>query len=233
MNELMRIDYSKETPTVLGRDLHAALKVETPYRIWFPRMAEYGFVEGTDYLTVNNSVRRSDGAEMPQSQIDHQLTIDMAKELSMLQRTEKGKECRQYFIELEKKWNDPASIMARALQLANRQIEALKTVNQELLPKASVFDNFVARDHLTNLRETAKEINVPERFFMASLIEHGYIYKAPSGDHLPYNGRFRGYFEVKDYYNKHNGHTGVQTFVNMQGKQHLWELFNGHSTSKF
>lgn len=221
MNELMKIDYSKDTPTVSGRELHAVLKVKTEYKDWFPRMCEYGFVEGTDFRSF---LSESTGGRPA---MDHEITVDMAKELCMLQRTEKGKECRQYFIELEKKWNDPASIMARALQLAERQIEALKTVNQELLPKASVFDALVARDHLTNLRETAKEINVPERFFTASLVEHGYIYKSQSGEYLPYNGRYRGFFEVKDYLNRRNGHTGVQTFVNMHGKQHLWELFNG------
>lgn len=227
MNELIKIDYTRENPTVLGRDLHAALKVETPYRIWFPRMVEYGFTDGVDYLTVNNSVRRADGTEMPQTQTDHRITVDMAKEICMLQRTEKGKECRQYFIELEKKWNDPASIMARALQLAERQIESLKTVNVQLLPKADYFDKLVSRGHLTSLRETAKELSISERYFVESLIENEYLYRNKRGVLLPMNGKNRGYFEVKDYCNTVSGHTGVQTLVTVTEKQFLIRFFNG------
>lgn len=51
MDELVRINYEKDRPTVLGRDLHAVLEVKTPYDKWFPRMCEYGFVEGTDFST--------------------------------------------------------------------------------------------------------------------------------------------------------------------------------------
>ena len=78
MNELISVNYDSERPTVLGRELHDMLEVKTPYAKWFSRMCEYGFTDGTDYVTVDKKVLRADGAEMPQTQSDHQLTIPMA-----------------------------------------------------------------------------------------------------------------------------------------------------------
>ena len=93
MNELITIT-TNETgePTVLGRDLHEFLGVKTLYKDWFPRMTEYGFSEGKDFSSF---LSESTGGR---PSTDHLLTIDMAKEIAMLQRTERGKEARQYFI---------------------------------------------------------------------------------------------------------------------------------------
>lgn len=88
MDELVKINYENQRPTVLGRDLHAVLEVKTPYDKWFPRMCEYGFEEGADFSTF---LSESTGGRPA---VDHQITIDMAKELCMIQRTPKGKQCR-------------------------------------------------------------------------------------------------------------------------------------------
>lgn len=87
---------------VLGRELHEKLKIKTPYHIWFPRMVEYGFVDGTDYFTENKNVHREDGRKMPQVQIDHIVKLDMAKHIAMIQRTPEGMQIRQKLIDLEK-----------------------------------------------------------------------------------------------------------------------------------
>lgn len=87
---------------VLGRELHEKLKIKTPYHIWFPRMVEYGFVDGTDYFTENKNVHREDGRKMPQVQIDHIIKLDMAKHIAMIQRTPEGMQIRQKLIDLEK-----------------------------------------------------------------------------------------------------------------------------------
>ena len=138
MNELIKIEYKNDNPTVLARELHEALEVGTPYNKWFPRMCEYGFTEGADYLTVDKNVRRADGAEMPQIQRDHQITLSMAKELCMLQRSEKGKQFRQYFISVEEAWNKPEAVMARALQMANRKLDQIMRANTELTDTVAV-----------------------------------------------------------------------------------------------
>lgn len=87
MNELIKVTYENDRPTVSGRELHEFLEIETPFRLWFPRMCDYGFSEGADY-TPYIFVHPLNGQEVT----DHQLTIDMAKEISMLQRNEKGRE---------------------------------------------------------------------------------------------------------------------------------------------
>ena len=123
MNELIVINYETETPTVSGRDLHAKLKVDTEYRHWFPRMCEYGFQEGKDFRSFLNE---STGGR---PSLDHEISVAMAKELCMLQRSEMGKKFRQYFITVEESWNSPEKIMERALQIAHqRAIEAERRI---------------------------------------------------------------------------------------------------------
>lgn len=118
MNELIRVDVNeKQEQIVSGRALHHFLEIETPYRSWFPRMTEYGFIEGMDY-TPYKFVH----PQNKQETLNHAIKIEMAKELSMIQRTEKGKQARQYFIAIEKQWNSPESVMARGLQIANQKL---------------------------------------------------------------------------------------------------------------
>ena len=115
MNELIPIQYESEKPTVSGRELHALLELETRYNDWFLRMCEYGFQEGKDFCSI---LSKSSGGRPG---TDHAVTIPMAKEICMLQRTAKGKQCREYFISCEEAWNSPDKIMERALQIAHRR----------------------------------------------------------------------------------------------------------------
>ena len=115
MNEIIRIDYENENPTVSGRELHAALGVATQYKDWFPRMCEYGFIEGRDFSSI---LSESTGGR---PSTDHALSVPMAKELCMLQRNDQGKKIRQYFISVEDAWNSPDKVMERALQIAHRR----------------------------------------------------------------------------------------------------------------
>ena len=120
MNDLIAINYDTDKPTVSGRELHEALEIETPYHKWFPRMCEYGFTENEDYSVTDIFVPNSNGGK--QTQMNHQLTIPMAKEICMLQRNEKGKQFRQYFIKVEEAWNSPEMVMQRALAIANERM---------------------------------------------------------------------------------------------------------------
>lgn len=225
--ELIPVKYNGETPTVLGRDLHAFLEVETPYHKWFPRMCEYGFVENADYATVDKNVLRVDGSKMPQTQHDHQLTIPMAKEIAMLQRTERGKMARQYFLRIEEQWNMPEAVMARALKLAEKHLEELKHLNYELAvkneimePKADYFDELVERNLLTNFRETAKELKVKPKTFVSFLLEKKYIYRDKKGRLLPFQKYAdSGLFEVKECFSQKTEWSGTQTLVTPKGRE--------------
>ena len=101
MNNLINVTLNEnQEPVVSGRQLHQVLGVKTRYDNWFNRMTEYGFTENQDYLVTSIFGHNSKGGK--QSKVDHVLKLDMAKEISMIQRTDKGKEVRQYFIQVEK-----------------------------------------------------------------------------------------------------------------------------------
>ncbi|MGF7059242.1 antA/AntB antirepressor family protein [Brassicibacter mesophilus] len=118
MNELIKINYQGDRQTASARDLWGFLdRPHGEFMKWFGRYADYGFIENVDYRAYRQISRHANGRDYEAT--DYEITIDMAKELAMLQKTEKGKIARQYFIELEKKWNSPESVMARALQIAN------------------------------------------------------------------------------------------------------------------
>ena len=126
MNELVKINYDTSSPTVLGRDLHAALGIKTPYDKWFPRMCEYGFEAGKDFSTF---LSESTGGR---PSTDHQLTLDMAKEICMIQRSEIGKKCREYFIAVEKAYREKQKSLSPAeflLEQAKMFVEQERRIN--------------------------------------------------------------------------------------------------------
>ncbi|MBP3921997.1 MAG: phage antirepressor KilAC domain-containing protein [Ruminiclostridium sp.] len=226
MNDLITINYESERPTVSGRELHKALEVKTPYTQWFDRMREYGFTESEDFWTDHKNVIRADGTEMPQFQIEHAITIPMAKELCMLQRNEKGKQFRQYFIKVEEAWNSPEMIMKRALDIANENVKKLQitvsslSVDNEIMrPKADYFDELVERNTLTNFRETAKQLQVGEKVFIKYLLDHKYIYRDKRGKIMPYADKNNGLFEVKESFNEKTKWSGTQTLVTPKGRE--------------
>lgn len=220
MNELIKVNYDNDTPTVSGRELHELLDVKTAYKDWFPRMCEYGFAEGTDFCSF---LSESTGGRPA---TDHQLTIEMAKEICMLQRNDKGKQVRQYFLNLEKAWNTPEMIMSRALKMAENQICKLQAVNSELTvknqimqPKAEYFDELVDRNLLTSFRETAKELNIKEKKFINFLIDKKYIYRDKKGKLMPYSSKNNGLFELKETFNEKTQWSGTQTLITPKGRE--------------
>lgn len=222
MNELIKISYENaERPTVSGRELHDALEVETPYHKWFSRMCEYGFLELEDFWT---KMSESTGGR---PSTDHQLTIPMAKEICMLQRSEKGKQFRQYFIRVEEAWNSPEMIMKRALEIANEKVKALQvsvsqlTVDKQIMqPKADYFDELVDRNLLTGIRETAKELKVKQNTFVNFLLDKKYLYRDKKGKLMPYAKPMEnGLFEVKEFSNEKTGFSSTQVFITPKGKE--------------
>ena len=230
MNELIKINYDNaDRPTVSGRELYEALKVETPYKKWFDRMTEYGFSENSDFWTI---LSESTGGRPA---TDHQLTIPMAKELCMLQRTDKGKQMRQYFIAVEEQWNSPDAIMARALQLSNAKLKQLQITvstltveNQIMKPKADYFDDLVDRNLLTGIRETAKEFGIKQKDFVNFLIDKKYLYRDKKGKLVPYAKPLAdGLFELKESKNDATAWSGTQTMITPKGRETFRLLMTG------
>lgn len=228
MNELLKVEVNENQEQVVnGRLLHEFLQISTPYTKWFGRMCEYGFIENIDYLTEDKNVRRTDGTIMPQKEINHTLKLNMAKELCMLARNERGKEARQYFIKCEEAWNSPEMIMSRALAIANNnllmkdeQILKLMAENTEMKPKADYFDELVERNTLTNFRETAKLLHIGQNKFIDWLLNKKFIYRDIKGKLLAYSNYISGskpYFDVKEQ--KNGNWSGFQTLITPQGRE--------------
>lgn len=188
MNELIKIEYKNGNPTVLARELHEALNVKEKYSMWFPRMCEYGFTEGKDFLSFSEKAEKPQGGR---PSVNHQITLSMAKELCMLQRSEKGKQFRQYFISIEEAWNKPEAVMARALQMANRKLDQLMQVNVELTdtvavqsqqiaelqPKASYYDVVLNCKDLISTSVIAKDYGKSAIWLNQYLHNRGVQYK--------------------------------------------------------
>lgn len=132
MNELINVTINENhEPVVSGRDLHKVLEIKTQYTKWLERMTEYGFEENVDYIAISQKRLTAQGNHTEFT--DHVLKMDMAKEIAMLQRNEKSKEVRRYFIQVEKDFNSPEKIMARALLMADKKIKLLESENENLL----------------------------------------------------------------------------------------------------
>lgn len=135
MNELIKTYTNEDGVTVVdGRSLHEFLEVDTPYRIWFPRMLGYGFTENTDFMSLEQKSTKPRGGRPLEN---HALTMEMAKELSMIQRTEKGKQARQYFISMEKQAQTqlpttPEEKIDLLLQNSKSANDKIKAVNQRI-----------------------------------------------------------------------------------------------------
>lgn len=227
MNELIKVNYDSDRPTVLARDLYDFLEVRTAFKDWFPRMCEYGFTEEMDFNLLKSERVQKEGERIVTRQVtDYQLTIEMAKEICMLQRNEKGRQARQYFINLEKAWNTPEMVMSRALKMAENTISSLKLTNSQLTvenqimqPKADYFDELVDRNLLTSFRETAKQLNIKEKEFIAFLLEKKYIYRDKKGKLMPYADKNKGLFEIKETFNEKTQWSGTQTLITPKGRE--------------
>lgn len=189
MNDLLKVNYDTDQPTVSARDLHEKLNIGTQYTKWFERMKEYGFSENEDFKAISQKRLTAQGNET--TYMDHEISIDMAKQICMIQRSPEGKMIRQYFIDLEKAWNTPEQIMARALKMANKSIDSLKErcaflggqiveqqkVISELQPKANYVDTILQSKSLVLTTQIAKDYGMSARKFNRILSELKIQYK--------------------------------------------------------
>lgn len=196
MNELIKVTYENDRLTVSGRDLHKKLGISTRYNDWFSRVCEYGFTENEDYIAITQKRVTAQGNETTFT--DHQLTIEMAKQICMIQRTEVGKQYREYFLEVEKAWNSPEVIMARALQVANRQLDSIKGQLEEAKPKV-LFADAVATAKTSILIGDLAKLLRQNRLF-ERLRNDGYLIKKRGASYnLPTQSSMeRGLFEIKE-----------------------------------
>lgn len=232
MNDLIKVNYENDRPTVLARELHEFLEVKTAYKDWFPRMREYGFLEGTDFCSF---LSESTGGRPAQ---DAQLTIEMAKEICMLQRNEKGKQARQYFIQLEKDWNSPEKVMARALKIADKKIMLLQDENAqqkqiiaELNPKASYYDVVLQTKDAISTSQIAKDYG-KSAMWLNDLLHTLSVQFKQGGVWLLYDKYAdKGYTRSRTHtYSGDDGlqHSKMHTYWTQKGRLFIYELLKSH-----
>lgn len=241
MNELLKVNYDSDRITLSARELHEFLGVKTKYKDWFPRMCEYGFSENVDYRLVAQK-RATNNPKNPYTEFnDHEITLDMAKEIAMIQRSEKGKQIRQYFLELERKWNSPEAVMNRALEYSRKQVQALLQTNEklelenkikdqqlnELKPKADYYDQILQSKSLVLISQIAKDYGYGAPTMNKKLHELGVQYKQ-GGQWLLYSKyQNKGYTHSRTInITRSDGRSDVrmQTEWTQKGRLFLYEL---------
>lgn len=200
---------------VSGRDLHAFLQVKTAYKDWMPRMIAYGFIEGQDFCSV---LSESTGGR---PRTDHAVTIDMAKEVSMIQRTERGKQARQYFITCEKQLHTQAKlepsedeIVLKALQIQQRNIKALEAKVAEDRPKVEYHDRYVSEGDVLTIETWGRQYGLTRTEAFDLLRGKNIIFKHIIGRHWS-NKQQK---QVEDY--EHRARQARSTYAFFEQRPH-------------
>ena len=242
MNDLIKVTYNAGEPTVSARELHVELEIKSNFTTWFDRMCEYGFTE-LDYKKCFPNLES--GCNGGQNMVDYEITVGMAKQICMIQRSEKGRQYREYFLELEKAWNTPEQVFARALRMADQTINSLKDrcqflggqveeqqkVIEELQPKASYYDMILQCKDLIATTVIAKDYGMSAKKFNAILHDLGIQFK--QGDvwvlYAKYQGN--GYLKTKTHnYPDADGiqHSKEHSYWTQKGRLFLYDLLKQH-----
>ncbi|HEM3656800.1 TPA: phage antirepressor KilAC domain-containing protein [Streptococcus suis] len=233
MQEIINVNLNdNHEPVVSGRQLHEALGVNSNYTTWFDRMTDYGFTENEDYILLSNFGNQT--GRGGHNKVDHIIKLDMAKEIAMIQRTDKGKQVRQYFIQVEKDFNSPEKIMARALLMADKKITHLTMENtqlqielQEAQKQARYLDLIIESKGALRVTQIAADYGMSANKFNKTLLELGVQHKV-NGQWILYKKHMgKGYTDSHTFdYQDKNGHTraNVTTTWTQKGRLFLYEL---------
>lgn len=236
MKELIKITTNEQGQQLVNaRELHEGLEIKTKYQDWFKRMCEYGFEENIDFTTIEELSQKREGSRLVNRFIQtHIITIDMAKEISMIQRNEIGKRFRLYFIECEKKLREistpqlPQDYLSalKALVASEEEKAKLLQEKEENAPKVLFADSVSTSKTTILVREMAKilkqnGVDTGEKKFYKWLRENGYLVKASCTDYnMPTQKSMRlGLFEIKETTINHsNGTISISRTPKVTGK---------------
>ncbi|MFL4425252.1 phage antirepressor KilAC domain-containing protein [Streptococcus uberis] len=226
MNELINIKLNENNePVVSARDLHKSLEISKRFSAWFEQNSKL-FIENEEFASVPKSTPVTGGNGNIQYLDDYVLTLDMAKQLAMMSRTDKGKEIRKYFIQVEKDFNSPEKIMARALLMADQKVHKLEAQIEADKPKVIFADAVSASKSSILIGELAKllkqnGIDIGQNKLFQWLRLNGYLInrKGESWNQPTQRSMELGLFQLKKTNINHpDGHTTVNTTTKVTGK---------------
>lgn len=215
--ELIKIEEREGLQFVNARDLHEKLNVGRDFVNWIKdRIEKYSFLDGKDFTPV---LAKSTGGR---PSTEYLLTVQMAKELAMVENNDQGREVRTYLIKLETSWNTPEMIMARALQVANRTIDDYRNRAVEAERKNAVLMH-VRKTYTAG--EIAKEIGLKSAQELNNALSEKKIQYKQNGTWLPYSDYSdMGYFEIKQQ-ELDNGKVVYDRRITQIGREFILKLF--------
>lgn len=227
MQELIKVQVKDDRQLVSARDLYKGLELKKKFSAWAEQNFK-DFEENIDYTREPKSYLVMSGNGVKRKYDDFALSLDMAKQVCLLSRTEKGKQYRKYLIQVEQQWNNPAEVIRRGYALAQEQAKKLTRENANLVaesrlmkPKADYFDDLINRKTLVNLTKTAKMLKIKRNDFINWLLENKYLYRDAHSDLMPFAQYNNKYFEVKE---SRQGYP--QTLVTPAGREAFNLLLN-------
>lgn len=224
MEELIPIHESNGNKAVNARDLHSFLEIGKDFSSWIK--VQFERCDLTDNIDYQVFTQKGENLCGGRPSVEYFLSINAAKEISMMSQTERGKQARRYFIACEEefhKLSSPSYMILDPIKRAEMWIEEEKArqrmalENKIMKPKADYFDALVDRNLLTNIRDTAKQIGAKEKEFVKFLLDNNYMYRNKKKQLRPYADHVPSLFEIKDYEN--NGHAGQQVLITPKGKE--------------
>lgn len=225
MNDLIKVTVKNDQQLVSARELHKGLKLKKHFGDWVKQNFK-DFYENEDYTCAPQSAYVQIGNGAMRKVDDYALTLDMAKQLCMMSHTELGRKYRKYFIELERKWNDPQEVVKRGYAILQNENTQLKLENEQMKPKALFADAVSVSKSTILIGELAKilkqngvEIGATRLF--AWLRENGYLISRKGSDwNMPTQRSMNlGLFEIKETTITHSdGHTTINKTTKVTGK---------------
>lgn len=237
MEELVKIKVENDRQLVSARELYKGLGLKIRFSLWVSKNFE-SFEEGQDYasVSIDTEVQNNGGIQKRKLQ-DYLLTIDMAKELCMMSKTKKGKEVRKYFIQVERKWNDPQEVVKRGYAILQNENTRLKLENKRMKPKALFADAVSTSKTAILIGELAKilkanGIDTGQNRLFKWLREKGYLISRKGTDYnMPTQKSMNlGLFKIKETSITHSdGHVTITKTPKVTGKgqQYFTNLFLG------
>ncbi|WP_455539112.1 antA/AntB antirepressor family protein [Terrisporobacter sp.] len=234
LENLMPITFTEDNESYVSlRDLHDFLQIEINFRLWFPQICEYGFVEGEDYTVV---YQKDSLGNLTDTVSDYMISLEMAKEVAVIEKSVNSREARSYFIEKGRRFKNAKvalmsltssedEIISSSETLSNSSNETLNNSNSNTTSSPtnnykkvkSLASSDVATDLKTNFRDTSKLFGIRENLFVNWLILNKYIYRDSRGELKPY-AKVMNYFNMRTYATT-SGHAGVQTLINTEGRE--------------